>query len=197
MTIRFFSFCQLCNFAAETKVILISGLSLMVLAPACSPSIAPVLEPEPEVALGQPFVIDGVRQDEYSYSHPEKKPVVIPQHDTFVMKAQPSFLGRPEGHPFPVAYFDLGSASLSYEASNKLLRDLQECCLSCPLYLSGYTCSLGKESHNKKLSKQRAEAVAVLLRKNGYKVVSVKGKGVVYGSNPESHRKVEIRLSGK
>jgi outer membrane protein OmpA-like peptidoglycan-associated protein len=178
-----------------SKAILISGLSLMVLTPACSPSVAPVLEPEPEVAPSVPFVIDGVRQDEYSYSHPEKKPVVIPQHDTFVMKAQPSFLGRPEGHPFPVAFFDLGSSSLTYEASNKLLRDLQECCLSCPLYLTGYTCSLGKEGQNQKLSRQRAEAVAALLRKNGYKVVSVEGKGMVYGSNPASHRKVEIRLS--
>jgi hypothetical protein len=75
--------------------------------------------------------------------------------------------------------------------------DLRECCAACPLYLTGYTCSLGIENQNLKLSRHRAETVAALLRKNGYKVASVEGKGMIYGSNPEKNRRVEIRLTKK
>ncbi|MDP3696203.1 MAG: OmpA family protein [Desulfocapsaceae bacterium] len=96
-----------------------------------------------------------------------------------------------------MVYFDLGSAWLSTDASSELLKDLRECCAACPLYLTGYTCSLGVESQNQKLSRHRAETVAALLRRNGYKVASVEGKGIIYGSNPEGNRRVEIKLTKK
>ncbi|MFH2124568.1 MAG: hypothetical protein ABIJ50_13940, partial [Pseudomonadota bacterium] len=94
-----------------------------------------------------------IRQDLYSYSSVINTPVQIPIHQTFIIARQPSFYARPESRPFPVVYFDLGSAWLSPDASNKLLKDLQECCASCPLYLTGYTCSLGIENQNLKLSR--------------------------------------------
>ncbi|MCG2745124.1 MAG: hypothetical protein L6271_14555 [Desulfobacteraceae bacterium] len=75
--------------------------------------------------------------------------------------------------------------------------DLRDCCAPCPLFLTGYTCSLGVESENQKLSRHRAETVAALLRRNGYKVASAEGKGMIYGSNPESNRMVEIKLTKK
>jgi len=135
-----------------------------------------------------------IRQDSYRYSSAINT-VQIPIHQTFIIARQPSFYTRPESQPFPVVYFDLGSASLSPDAGNKLLIDLEECCVSCPLYLTGYTCSLGIENQNLKLSRYRAETVATLLQSNNYKVASVEGKGMIYGSNPESNRKVEIRMT--
>ena len=118
-----------------------------------------------------------IRQDFYSYSPAINTPVHIPIHQTFIIAGQPSFYAEPESHPFPVVYFDLGSARLSPDASNKLLMDLRKCCASCPLYLTGYTCSIGSENQNLKLSRYRAEAVATLLRRNGYKVAQWKEKG--------------------
>lgn len=138
-----------------------------------------------------------IRQDLYSYSPVMNTPVQIQIHQTFVIERQSSFYARPESRPFPVVYFDLGSACLSPDASSKLLIELRECCAACPLYLTGYTCSLGAESQNQKLSRHRAETVAALLRKNGYKVASAEGKGMIYGSNPEGNRRVEIKLTKK
>jgi len=138
-----------------------------------------------------------IRQDLYSYSPAKITPVQIPIHQTFVIERQPSFYARPESRPLPVVYFELGSAWLSPDASSNLLMDLRECCAACPLYLTGYTCSLGVESENQKLSRHRAETVAALLRRNGYKVASAEGKGMIYGSNPESNRMVEIKLTKK
>jgi outer membrane protein OmpA-like peptidoglycan-associated protein len=96
-----------------------------------------------------------------------------------------------------VVYFDLGSARLSPDAGKQLLMDLRKCCATSPLYLTGYTCSIGSEKQNLKLSKNRAEAVAAMLRRNGFKVASVKGegkgKGMMFGNTPESNRRVEIK----
>ena len=136
-----------------------------------------------------------IRQDFYSYPPAINTPVQIPIHQTFIIAWQPSFYPRPESCPFPVVYFDLGSSRLSLDASDKLLMDLRECCAACPLYLTGYTCSIGIESQNLKLSRHRAEAVATMLRRNGYKVASAEGKGMIYGSTPESNRRVEIKLT--
>jgi len=138
-----------------------------------------------------------IRQDLYSYSPVINTPVQIPIYQTFVIARQPSFYARPESRPLPVVYFDLGSAWLSPDASSKLLMDLRECCAACSLYLTGYTCSLGVESQNQKLSRHRAETVAALLRKNGYRVASAEGKGMICGVNPESNRRVEIKLTKK
>jgi len=139
-----------------------------------------------------------IQQDLYSYSPAIVTPVQIPIHQTFVIERQPSFYARPESRP-PAAcgYFELGSAWLSPDASSKLLMDLREYCAACPLYLTDYTCSLGVESENQKLSRHRAETVAALLRKNGYKLASAEGKGMIYGSNPESKQMVEIKLTKK
>ena len=136
-----------------------------------------------------------IRQDFFSYPPAINAPVQIPIHQTFIIAGLPSFYARPENRPFPVVYFDLGSARLSPDAGSKLLMELRECCAGCPLYLTGYTCSIGIESRNLKLSRSRAEAVATMLRLNGYKVASAEGKGMIDGSSPESSRRVEIKLT--
>ena len=136
-----------------------------------------------------------IRQDFYSYPPAINTPVHIPIHQTFIIAGQPSFYAEPESRPFPVVYFDLGSAKLSPDAGNKLLKDLRKCCASCPLYLTGFTCSIGSENQNLKLSRHRAESVAIMLRRNGFMVAQVEGKGMIYGSSPESNRRVEIKLT--
>ena len=136
-----------------------------------------------------------IRQDFFSYPPAINTPVQIPIHQTFIIASLPSFYARPESRPLPVVYFDLGSASLSPDAGNKLLMELRECCAACPLYLTGYTCSIGIESQNLKLSRYRAEAVATVLRRNGFKVASAEGKGMIDSSSPESNRRVEIKLT--
>jgi len=136
-----------------------------------------------------------IRQDFFSYQSVINTPVQIPIHQTFIIARQPSFYAEPESRPFPVVYFDLGSAKLSPDAGNNLLMDLRECCAACPLYLTGYTCSIGSENQNLKLSRSRAEAVATMLRRNGYQVAQAEGKGMIYGSSPESNRRVEIKLT--
>jgi outer membrane protein OmpA-like peptidoglycan-associated protein len=139
-----------------------------------------------------------IRQDFFSYPPAIYTPVQIQSHQTFIIASQPSFYARysrPESRPLPVVYFDLGSARLSPDAGNKLLTDLRECCAACPLYLSGYACSIGIESQNVKLSRSRAEAVATMLRSNGFKVASAEGKGMIVSSSPESNRRVEIKLT--
>ena len=156
------------------KMILITGVFFMFTSPVCG------LE---------------IRQDFFSYQPVINTPVQIPIHQTFIIAGQPSFYAEPECHPFPVVYFDLGSAKLSPDAGNKLLMDLQKCCASCPLYLTGFTCSIGSENQNLKLSRHRAEAVATMLRRNGCQVALAKGKGMIYGSTPESNRRVEIKLT--
>ena len=136
-----------------------------------------------------------IRQDFFSYPPAINTPVQIPSHQTFIIASLPSFYARPESRPLPVVYFDLGSARLSPDAGNTLLRDLRECCATCPLYLTGFTCSIGIESQNMKLSRYRAEAVATMLRSNGFMVASAEGKGMIDSSSPESNRRVEIKLT--
>ena len=136
-----------------------------------------------------------VRQDYYSYPLVINTPVQIPHHQTFIIDGRPSFYPEPESRPFLVVYFDQGSARLSTDAGKQLLMNLRKCCAACPLYLTGYTCSIGSENQNLKLSRNRVEAVAVLLRRNGFKVALAEGKGMIYGSTPESNRRVEIKLT--
>jgi outer membrane protein OmpA-like peptidoglycan-associated protein len=166
------------------KNILIIGAFFMVSISVCSPVCRSAWGLE-------------IRQDFFSYPPAINTPVQISIHQTFIIAGRPSFYSEPEIRTLPVVYFDLGSAGLSPDAGNKLLMDLRECCASCPLYLTGYTCSIGSEKQNLQLSRNRAEAVAVLLRRNGFKVASVKGegkgKGMMYGSTPESNRRVEIK----
>ncbi|MCG2747320.1 MAG: OmpA family protein [Desulfobulbaceae bacterium] len=161
------------------KIILIGGTCFMLTSPA--------------------FGLE-IRQDFYNYPLVINTPVEIPIHQTFIIARQPSFYARPESRrperrSFSVVFFDLGSAWLSPEASKKLLMELRECCVACPLYITGYTCSIGIESQNLELSRSRAEVVATMLRRNGYQVASAEGKGMIYGSILESNRKVEIKLA--
>ena len=142
-----------------------------------------------------------IRQDFYSYPPVINTPVQISIHQTFIIAGRPSFYSEREIRTFPVVSFDLGSARLFTDAGKQLLMDLRKCCPASPLYLTGYTCSIGSENQNLKLSRNRAVAVAAMLRRNGFRVASVKGegkgKGMMHGSTPESNRRVEIKPTKK
>jgi len=170
------------------KNILIVGAFFMFISSICTPVCSPICSLFCRSAWGLE-----IRQDFFSYPPAINTPVQIPLHQTFIIVGRSSFFTEPDSRPLPVVYFDLGSARLSPDAGNKLLMALRKCCLSTSLYLTGYTCSIGSEHQNLKLSRNRAEAVAALLRRNGFKVASVKGKGMIYGNTPESNRRVDIK----
>ncbi|MDD2464791.1 MAG: OmpA family protein [Desulfobulbus sp.] len=98
----------------------------------------------------------------------------------------------------PVPHFALDSALITSSEKASLLRGLQSCHIDkvWPVNVTGHTCILGTEAHNYQLSMSRAEAVATLLRQNGYKIGEVRGKGseepVAENSNLELNRRVVI-----
>ena len=81
--------------------------------------------------------------------------------------------------PLPVILFPLGSAEPESGETDQLLTGLHHCQVSqtTPLSVTGHTCNLGTEAANLRLSRQRAEQVATLLRDHGYTVATVSGKG--------------------
>ena len=81
--------------------------------------------------------------------------------------------------PLPVILFPLGSAEPEPGEIDRLLTSLRHRQVSptTPLAVTGHTCSLGTEATNLRLSRQRAEQVATLLRERGYTVATVNGNG--------------------
>lgn len=100
-----------------------------------------------------------------------------------------------------MAHFELGSAVLSPGAASTILADLTKCQITPGEYLriTGHTCSLGPERLNRDLSRLRAEAVADLLRQNGFTVGEVQGAGsqcpiTDVPAEMELNRRVEIDI---
>ncbi len=93
-----------------------------------------------------------------------------------------------------VAHFSLASSVLSHNAAAIILADLKRCQISEneTLQVTGYTCSQGTEQLNQELSQLRAEAVAALLRRNGYTVSRVEGAG---SQHPVSINPAEMYLN--
>ena len=81
--------------------------------------------------------------------------------------------------PLPIILFPLGSAEPEPGQTDQLISGLRHCQVSptTPLAVTGHTCSLGTEATNLRLSRQRAEQVATLLRERGYTVATVNGNG--------------------
>ena len=94
---------------------------------------------------------------------------------------------------WPVILFPLGSAEPEPNQTERLLTGLRRCQVSptMSLTVTGHTCSLGTEATNLRLSRQRAEQVATLLRDRGYTVATVSGKGA---TDPVSTNATEHHL---
>ncbi|HHL35511.1 MAG TPA: OmpA family protein, partial [Desulfobulbaceae bacterium] len=79
---------------------------------------------------------------------------------------------------FATCLFRFDSSVLIPSETDKILSILSKKKLkNSPLAVTGYTCSLGSNEHNQTLSLQRAKAVAMFLRKHGFTVATVQGKG--------------------
>ena len=76
-------------------------------------------------------------------------------------------------------HFELGSALLSAAGAETLLSGLQQHGITgeSPLAVIGYTCMLGPDKFNQRLSLKRAESVADFLRVHGFVVTHVQGQG--------------------
>ena len=101
-----------------------------------------------------------------------------------------------------VAHFQLGSSVLTPAEKESILRAVSKGKINMhtPLVITGYTCRLGADSHNQRLSRQRAEAVARVLRTNGFQVATVRGKGSLdpITNDPSQlyrNRRVEISIN--
>ena len=74
--------------------------------------------------------------------------------------------------------FDFSSSTLPEEAEQKILTVLaKKADKATPLWVTGYTCDLGTQQVNDVLALKRANAVADLLKSQGFRVAAVMGKG--------------------
>jgi outer membrane protein OmpA-like peptidoglycan-associated protein len=90
-----------------------------------------------------------------------------------------------------LVHFELGSPLLSPAVAENMLFDLQQHGITSetPLVVVGYTCMLGTDKFNERLSIERAEAVADFLRDHGFVVAHVQGQGA---SNPITYNLQEF-----
>ncbi|MDD2736739.1 MAG: OmpA family protein [Desulfuromonadaceae bacterium] len=90
--------------------------------------------------------------------------------------------------------FDFDSAHLSRRESNRLIKLLKGLPASSTFDLKGYTCLIGTNAYNEKLSIRRAEHVAGILKANGLKVGTVGGRGTCcpVSNDKQLNRRVDI-----
>ena len=96
-----------------------------------------------------------------------------------------------------VVHFQIDSSVLIPSEVEKILAVLsnkisKEEIKKTSLIVTGYTCSLGPDQYNKTLSLQRAKAVADFLRKHGFTVATVQGKG---SQNPVTNDPRQFHLN--
>ena len=147
-----------------------------------------------------------IRQDAYIYKAPCVQNI---RTDTFVIERDkqakekkkiltgqiPSKLFR-SNSIVAIHYFAFDSSRITAADAEKILQSIPPSARQYKLDVIGYTCSIGSAEYNKKLSKQRAQAVAALLSKHGYKIMSIRGAGEVSSNSTltRSNRKVVIKV---
>jgi len=111
--------------------------------------------------------------------------------------------GKKAGVERIVVYFDFDSYRLPEKQRQFLVRRIRELKnvmgekLAARVY--GYTCLIGPDAYNRKLSLKRAEEVAGILREEGVEVTEVKGMGEVKDRSNALclNRKVVVEVSGR
>ncbi|MDD2736469.1 MAG: OmpA family protein [Desulfuromonadaceae bacterium] len=90
--------------------------------------------------------------------------------------------------------FDFDSAQLSRYESNRLIELLKGLPTTSTFDLKGYTCLIGTNAYNEKLSIRRAEHVAEILKANRLNVGTVEGRGTCcpVSNNKQLNRRVDI-----
>lgn len=91
--------------------------------------------------------------------------------------------------------FAFDSAHLSWSERAKLSLLVKELPATGTFDLTGYTCTIGTDAYNERLSLRRAQQVASLLQADGLKIGRVEGKGrcCPVSSDKRLNRRVEIR----
>lgn len=111
---------------------------------------------------------------------------------TFLICDQHQLQARPaKGFRLNLVHFELGSAILSAVRAETMLSDLKLHGITSktPLAVIGYTCMLGPDQFNQRLSLKRADAVADFLRDHGFVVANVQGQGT---TNPITYNLQEF-----
>lgn len=147
-----------------------------------------------------------IRQEHFSLL---SETVRLADRETFVLTSMPNHrqpacgertAKAKDGCELPAVHFQLGSAKLSLSEQDFLLAALAQCIIAPEegLSVTGHTCSLGTEEHNRILSQQRAERVALLLRTHGYIVSEVAAMGshkpLPGNEHLANNRRVELAL---
>jgi outer membrane protein OmpA-like peptidoglycan-associated protein len=90
--------------------------------------------------------------------------------------------------------FEFDSAQLSRHESNRLIELLKGLPATSTFDLKGYTCLIGSNAYNEKLSIRRAEHVAGILKANSLKVGTVEGRGTCcpVSNDKQLNRRVDI-----
>jgi outer membrane protein OmpA-like peptidoglycan-associated protein len=138
-----------------------------------------------------------VRQELYRFRMTMTQDVT---NATFLITDQRQLQEKPSiGLWLPLVHFKLNSAVLSPAGADIILSGLKQYGITGkrPLTVTGYTCMLGSEKFNQKLSQKRADGVATFLRDHGFVVAIVQGQGA---NNPITYniqefyknRRVEI-----
>lgn len=153
-----------------------------------------------------PLMAREIRQERFSLL---SEIVQVTDQETFVLTStlnhrQPACEERTvkatDGCELPVVHFQLGSAELSQTEQTSLLTALAQCTIApdTGVIVTGHTCSLGTEHHNRILSRERAEQVAAVLRGHGYTVSAVAAMGSqqpIPGTELANNRRVELDLT--
>ena len=139
-------------------------LSLLPVKPMLAMRLSEPVKPEPQLAL-------------------ETKPVQSSTHSARVTEIQLTSL-----------QFDFGSELLSRHERSKFDGLLVGLSKQSTFGLKGYTCTIGTDDYNERLSIRRANHVAGIMKSNGFDVVTVEGKGKCcpVSTDKRLNRRVEI-----
>lgn len=90
--------------------------------------------------------------------------------------------------------FDFDSAKLTFPEREKLNGLLANVPKNSAFDVTGFTCAIGRNEYNEKLSIRRANHVAGIMKSNGFNVVTVEGKGKCcpVSTDKRLNRRVEI-----
>ena len=91
-------------------------------------------------------------------------------------------------------HFRFNSSSLSRADQGGLDKLSKEISAGSAVNVSGYTCTIGTDDYNKKLSFKRAEAVATALKAKGVNISTIEGRGKCCpaSQDKQQNRRVEI-----
>ena len=91
-------------------------------------------------------------------------------------------------------HFQFDSSNLSRLEQSKLEKLSNEIPAEKPVHVTGFTCSIGSDEYNRKLSFRRAQAVATVLKAKGVNISTMEGSGKCcpVSQDKQLNRRVEI-----